>query len=120
MHDGSGFVLTVGSEQMRTRNIAIGVGLKRYLPAGRTASIRRGAFTPTGRQHSSQACRMDGLRRAGVGQSGANIVQYLLSLETLPSVLPWISRCHSFEPLNDPPLQSSVLARIRRRHLAPR
>lgn len=110
MHDGTGFVLTVGSQQVRARNIAIGVGMTPHLPDWARD------FDPARCFHANRATeRLPNLPRGrvavvGGGQSGAEIVQYLLCQETPPAGLTWISRRHNFEPLNDTPFSNQVFS----------
>jgi lysine N6-hydroxylase len=109
-HNGREFVVSANGARYRASNIALGVGTSPSLPAWAASLPSDRCF------HCSEAMeRLPDISKSqiaviGGGQSGGEIVQYLLSRERLPSSLRWISRRHNFEPINDTPFSNQVFS----------
>ena len=109
-HDGRDFVLTVNGAKRRARNVAIGVGMAPFAPDWANGFDRQTCF------HASEAVqRLPGLPSGrvaviGGGQSGGEIVEHLLSRDSPPEALLWLSRRHNIEPLNDTPFSNQVFS----------
>lgn len=109
-HDGRDFVLVIDGRKQRARNVAIGVGMKPWVPEWAKGFDRTSCF------HASEAVgRLPDLPSGrvaviGGGQSGAEVVQHLLSRDTPPDTLIWLSRRHNIEPLNDTPFSNQVFS----------
>lgn len=109
-HDGHHFVLDLAGEQVRARHIAIGVGMMEFRPdwaAGFDPALCFHANVATERLPTLPGGRIAVI---GGGQSGAEIVQFLLAQNTPPQAINWISRRHNFEPLNDTPFSNQVFS----------
>ncbi|MGY2051373.1 lysine N(6)-hydroxylase/L-ornithine N(5)-oxygenase family protein [Methylobacterium sp. JK268] len=109
-HDGSDFVLSVGPERVRARNIAIGVGMTPALPDWARGLDPARCFHAHRATEHLPALPHGRVAVIGGGQSGAEIVQHLLSQKTPMTQLTWISRRHNFEPLNDTPFSNQVFS----------
>ena len=104
LHDGAFEVTCARAEPVTTTNVVVGSGRAPALPA--FADRLRGQ----GVLHSSEVClvRPELAGRdavvVGAGQSGAEVVSYLLSGELgLPRSLTWISSRVGFLPIDDSP-----------------
>lgn len=106
--DGTLFQLELGNGVVQSRNIVIGTGRQPVTPPWAGNLLGERCF------HSAESrWRLDDLadRRVvvvGGGQSGGEVVDYLLSLKTPPSNLKWLSRRHNFEPINDTPFSNQI------------
>lgn len=103
LRDGMFEVRCTDAEPVATRNVVLGSGRKPVMPPF-AAKVRGSAVL-----HSSeliQAAPVVGGRDVvvvGGGQSGAEVVNHLLSVDALPSSLTWISSRVGFLPLDDSP-----------------
>ncbi|WP_020178739.1 SidA/IucD/PvdA family monooxygenase [Methylopila sp. M107] len=109
-HDGRDFTVTVNGRKQRARNVAIGVGTAPYAPDWAKGFDRETCF------HACESVeRLPGLTSGrvaviGGGQSGGEVVEHLLSGDTPPDSLLWLSRRHNIEPLNDTPFSNQVFS----------
>ncbi|MBR8343534.1 SidA/IucD/PvdA family monooxygenase [Burkholderia ambifaria] len=104
------FVVETTRRTVQTRSIAIGVGKAPYVP-----EFARGPFGPT-QFHSANyiehANSLGGrhVTVVGSGQSGAEIVDDLLSRDenSAPAHVTWVSRRSCFGPLDDAPFTNDL------------
>jgi lysine N6-hydroxylase len=98
------FVLQVGNERVRTKNLILGTGAAPYLPAcvapHRCSSVFHASeFLASGIDPKGQRIAV-----IGGGQTGAEVVMDLIShADRLPRELFWISRRANFLPLDESP-----------------
>ncbi|GLR83538.1 lysine N(6)-hydroxylase/L-ornithine N(5)-oxygenase family protein [Bradyrhizobium iriomotense] len=109
-HDGHEFVVSTTGGRYRTGNIALGVGTSPSLPAWAATLPNDVCFHCSDAMERLSDVSTSRIAVIGGGQSGGEIVQYLLSRERLPSSLRWISRRHNFEPINDTPFSNQVFS----------
>jgi lysine N6-hydroxylase len=107
------FVVCTSRGQARARNIILGTGLQPAVPACAVdfmnARSRRTLLHASSYLHSEP--RTGGMRVAvvGGGQTGAEIVQHLLSTpDKAPKALFWISKRSNFLPLDESPFTNEL------------
>ncbi|MBN9237581.1 MULTISPECIES: lysine N(6)-hydroxylase/L-ornithine N(5)-oxygenase family protein [Phyllobacteriaceae] len=98
------FHIRLDDDACMARNLSLGVGLKPNIPAWGQVAHGQSCF------HTSEAAyRLEGLKGrrivvVGGGQSGAEIMQHLLSRpEAASQSIAWISRRQNFQTLDDSP-----------------
>jgi lysine N6-hydroxylase len=111
--EGESFTVHTSRAQVRARNIILGVGLQPMLPE--CALEFMNAKTQRTLLHASKYLHYEpqtsGMRVAviGGGQTGAEIVQHLLSTpDKAPKTLFWISRRSNFLPLDESPFTNEL------------
>jgi lysine N6-hydroxylase len=107
------FVVRTSRGQVRARNIILGTGLQPTVPKCAVDFIN--AETQRTLLHASKYLRQEpstcGMRVAviGGGQTGAEIVQHLLSSpDKVPKTLFWISKRSNFLPLDESPFSNEL------------
>ena len=117
------FHIRFDGETRLARNLSLGVGLKPNIPDWGQAALGETCF------HTSQAAyRLGGLKGRrivviGGGQSGAEIMQHLLSqAEAADQSIAWISRRQNFQTLDDSPFTDEFFTPqyVERFHALPR
>jgi lysine N6-hydroxylase len=110
--DGS-FIVSTSCGQVRARNIVLGTGLQPSIPE--CAAEFMNAKNQRTLLHASKYLhtepRTGGMRVAviGGGQTGAEIVQHLLSNpDKVPKTLVWISKRSNFLPLDESPFTNEL------------
>lgn len=107
------FIVCTSRGQVRSRNIILGTGLQPTIPE--CAGDFMNANTQRTLLHAAKYLHLDprtgGMRVAviGGGQTGAEIVQQLLSNpDKVPKTLSWISRRSNFLPLDESPFTNEL------------
>ncbi|MEU5883480.1 SidA/IucD/PvdA family monooxygenase [Spirillospora sp. NPDC047279] len=96
-------VVSQGADPVGTRNVVLGSGRKPFMPS--FAQRFRGPDV----LHSSELIRVApevggrDVMVVGAGQSGAEVVNHLLSGDAMPASLTWVSSRVGFLPLDDSP-----------------
>lgn len=117
------FHIRFDGETRLAHNLSLGVGLKPNIPSWAQAALGETCF------HTSQAAyRLGGLKGRrivviGGGQSGAEIMQHLLSQpEAADQSISWISRRQNFQTLDDSPFTDEFFTPhyVERFHALPR
>lgn len=111
--ENESFLISTSSRQVRTRNIILGTGLQPKIPP--CAVDFMNAKTERTLLHASKYLhrqpRTSGMRVVvlGGGQTGAEIVQHLLSNpDNVPKKLFWVSRRSNFLPLDESPFTNEL------------
>lgn len=106
------FVVSAGGHEVRSRHIVLGTGLQPNVPQCAVRFVSSGDATVVHASRYLQAdIRSAGMRVAvvGGGQTGAEIVQHLLSNQSkLPKELYWISKRSNFLPLDESPFTNEL------------
>jgi lysine N6-hydroxylase len=111
--ENESFIVCTSRKQVKARNIILGAGLQPSIP--QCAVELMNAKTQRTLLHASRYLHQDpqtgGIRVAvvGGGQTGAEIVQHLLSnAAKVPKTLLWISRRSNFLPLDESPFTNEL------------
>lgn len=109
--DGRCFRLRLDRSDVTARNVVIGTGTQPFSPDWAEPLPGRRCF------HCTDAkWRLDDIKSSdrvvvvGGGQSGGEVVDYLLSRTDPPHDLKWLSRRHNFEPINETPFSNQVFS----------
>lgn len=111
--EGDSFIVCTPRQQVRARNIVLGTGLQPVVPE--CAAGFMNAKNQSTLLHASKYFHRDpgtsGMRVAvvGGGQTGAEVVQHLLSTpEKAPKTLFWVSKRSNFLPLDESPFTNEL------------
>jgi lysine N6-hydroxylase len=107
--DRTSFLIDVGGEQVRARNVILGTGLRPSLPECAIPFLGPSVFHAS--QYLLEERRMEGRRVAviGGGQTGAEVVSHLLSdPSNTPEEVYWISRRTNYLPLDESPFTNEL------------
>jgi lysine N6-hydroxylase len=107
--DGEAFVLRLDTDTIRASDLALGVGRRQAIPALAEALVGPSCFHASEMSHHLGDVAGQRVAVIGGGQSGAEIVQYLLERDVEgPSAVRWISRRPNFRPLDDSPFTNEL------------
>lgn len=109
LYDGI-FVVKTNKRILKAENIAIGIGKVPYLPEIALDGQGKSQFHSADYAYRSDTLSKKRVTVIGSGQSGAEIVNDLLSRSenTAPSAISWISRRTGFWPLDDAPFTNDL------------
>jgi lysine N6-hydroxylase len=107
------FIVCTSRGQVRARNIILGTGLQPTVPecAAEFINAKNQRTLLHASRYLRQEPRTSGMRVAviGGGQTGAEIVQHLLSNpDKVPKILYWISKRSNFLPLDESPFTNEL------------
>jgi lysine N6-hydroxylase len=107
------FIVSTSHKQVRARNIVLGTGLQPAVPecAAGFMNAKNQSTLLHASKYFHREPRTSGMRVAvvGGGQTGAEIVQHLLSTpDKAPSTLFWVSKRSNFLPLDESPFTNEL------------
>lgn len=107
--DGKEIFVQTSKEKYQTRNLVLGSGQVPYIPDMFKEHLNKSVYHNAHFLHESKNYKNKRIAVIGGGQSGAEIIQSLLSQDdNLPDKIFWISKRSNFLPLDDTPFTNEI------------
>lgn len=108
-YEGSDLVVHTKGVMQRTRHLVLGTGLSPSVPECAVSKLGPSVFHASEYRSQNLVVSSKRVVVVGGGQTGAEVVQHLLSnTEALPAAVHWISRRSNFLPLDETPFTNEL------------